>query len=221
MKKPCHVYTEEQHDFLARLSALPRKVLTQSFNAQFGTDLSVTAVSSYCKKYRLPAAESGQFQKGHQPWCKGTKGVCQPNAGSFTHGHKPSNLKPIGHERVCTKTDCILVKVKEPNPYTSASTRYRYKHQVLWEAANGPIPKGHVIRFLDGNKRNFELDNLVCISKATNCAMNHPNLKVNEMPEAFRRTGLLIAELVLKTAEVKKQKKQTSSPNQPTSPPEA
>lgn len=38
--------------------------------------------------------------------------------------------------------------------------------------AHGEVPKGHVIVFVDGNKLNFELNNLMMISCAENATFN-------------------------------------------------
>lgn len=45
-------------------------------------------------------------------------------------------------------------------------TKWRRKHVVIWERANGKVPEGHVIMFKDGNPNNFDLDNLVCVPRS-------------------------------------------------------
>ena len=42
----------------------------------------------------------------------------------------------------------------------------------LWEQVYGPVPKGHVIRHVDGNKKNNEYSNLECISRADLMRLN-------------------------------------------------
>ena len=37
---------------------------------------------------------------------------------------------------------------------------YRLVHHLVWLAAGREIPPGHVLTFRDGDKRNFDLDNL-------------------------------------------------------------
>ena len=39
------------------------------------------------------------------------------------------------------------------------------KQRYIWEQVHGPIPKGHVVVFLDGNNRNFDIDNLYCMDR--------------------------------------------------------
>jgi hypothetical protein len=37
-------------------------------------------------------------------------------------------------------------------------------HVFIWERANGERPKGYHIHHIDGNKGNYELSNLICVS---------------------------------------------------------
>jgi len=186
-------YSEEQKFFLKNNRELPRKELTQRFNEEFCTQKSQKAISTYCKRYGWLTGRDGRLQKGNSPWNTGTKGVCKPNSGSFLKGQQPHNFKPIGHERVCSKDGCILVKVAEINPYTGANTRYKYKQHIVWEKYFGAIPTGYVIRFKDGDKLNCHRDNLICISKSVNLRMNQN--EVSKLPDELKDTGYAIAQL--------------------------
>jgi hypothetical protein len=42
----------------------------------------------------------------------------------------------------------------------------RQLQHVIWEEFHGPVPPGHQVIFLDGNKRNFDLQNLACMTSA-------------------------------------------------------
>ncbi|OWK23941.1 hypothetical protein AJ87_26355 [Rhizobium yanglingense] len=55
--------------------------------------------------------------------------------------------------------------VDEENPWTGAKTRPVHKHRWLWEKANGPIPEGHVLKCLDGDKTNCDPSNWELISR--------------------------------------------------------
>jgi len=96
----------------------------------------------------------------------------KPNSGSFKKGQVPATVKPIGSERICPKDGYMLVKIAEQNPYTGHKTRYKAKHIVVWEKANGKIPEGHVLMFLDGDKLNCSLSNLICISRQEQLLLN-------------------------------------------------
>ena len=49
---------------------------------------------------------------------------------------------------------------------------WRQVHILEWEKVHGPIPKGMCLTFLDGNRRNLALDNLMLISRRENRVMN-------------------------------------------------
>lgn len=188
-----HSYSEEEKAFIKTNSLLPRKDLTEMFNQRFGVELKVSAMSSFCKRHGWLTGRDGKLEKGNQPWNTGTKGVCKPNSGSFRKGSKPPNHKPLGHERICSKDGFILIKVAEPDPYTEAKTRYRYKHHVIWEQHHGAIPAKHVIRFIDGDPLNCAIENLICVTKFVNMRMNQN--RVNDLPVELRPTAHAIAEL--------------------------
>lgn len=53
----------------------------------------------------------------------------------------------------------LLLKITEDT--------WKLKHVHLWEVAHQrSVPKGHCIKFLDGDVRNFSIDNLQCMTKA-------------------------------------------------------
>lgn len=169
-------YTKEQLAFLRvnyKLYAV--RELTELFNAQFNESRTTSSIKACLQKNGIRSGRTGRFEKGSNPWNTGKKGMPvheNAKATQFKKGSVPANRKPLGHERVCTKDDYILIKVAEPNPYTNAPTRYRHKHQVLWEKHNGPIPKGHVVIFKDGDKRNFDMDNLELVNRKVLLRMN-------------------------------------------------
>jgi len=70
--------------------------------------------------------------------------------------------KPIGTERI-SKDGYLERKVNDNLPLQA---RWRSVHLLVWEAANGPLPKGHAIAFKNGDKRDIRLDNLECITRA-------------------------------------------------------
>jgi hypothetical protein len=82
--------------------------------------------------------------------------------------------RPIGTE--INREGYLKVKIK--NGYDEKN--YKSKHVLVWEEANGPIPEGHVVIFADRNKENFDLDNLILVSKKELCWMNHNKLIQSE-----------------------------------------
>ncbi len=76
----------------------------------------------------------------------------------FKKGHTPANHKPIGHERI-NKDGYVWVKIKETGTF-------RQKHRVIWEKHHGKIPAGYNVQFKDGDKLNFDIENLYLISRS-------------------------------------------------------
>lgn len=130
--------------------------------------------------------QKGQFEKGITPWNKGLKGVNGDprNATSFQEGKNHPRYRPIGSERI-DRDGYLVVKV--------ADRKWVQKHRHLWEKANGPVPRNHVIVFGNGNKRDFRPENLLLVSRAQLAVMNKKKRIFEE--EELTRTGAIISEL--------------------------
>lgn len=115
------------------------------------------------KRMGWRTGRTGQFSAGQEPPNKGKRcpegtGGRHPNAqrSQFKKGERPHTYRGPGHESVCPKDGYIILIVAETNPHTGAATRPVHKHRYLWERANGPVPEGHVLKCLDGNKANSD-----------------------------------------------------------------
>lgn len=192
-----HLYTEEQVEFL-RVSYAGRNVaeLAALFNGRFGTAMTDKQIKSFVHNRRVTSGRTGRFEQGHTSWNKGVKGYMGPNRTSFKKGAVPKNIKPLGHERICSKDGFISIKIAETNPYTGAPTRYKHKHVHVWEQANGPAPKGHVVAFVDGDQLNCEPDNLILLTRAELLALNQ--LGYRDTPAELKPSVLALAKLSAK-----------------------
>jgi hypothetical protein len=111
-------------------------------------------------------------------------------SGRFVPGYIPSNRKPVGTE--CTGgSGYVVVKTADPSVW-------KYKHVVIWEKAHGPLPKGHVIMFTDGNKLNLRLSNLRMVSRKVLGVMNRCGLIFPQRD--LTKTGKLVAEIKVRIA---------------------
>jgi len=79
----------------------------------------------------------------------------------FKRGNKPHNTQPVGTEKK-DKDGYVFVKIAEPS-------EWRLKHHIVY---GEPVPAGHKIIFIDGNKYNFERENLKLISDADLMRLN-------------------------------------------------
>ncbi|PAY37393.1 HNH endonuclease signature motif containing protein [Ligilactobacillus salivarius] len=127
-----------------------------------------------CYRRNIHNGISGKFKKGNKAWNKGMKGLRFPGSekGWFKKGQKSLNEKPLGSEYKCD--GYTMVKVKETG---TRYERWRLKHVLIWEEHNGPVPKDSVVTFLDGNRDNFDINNLACVRKGVNSVLNTKKLR--------------------------------------------
>lgn len=65
----------------------------------------------------------------------------------------------------------------------------------IWEQANGPVPKGMVVAFINGDK--CELENLMLISRPE--LLNLNRLGYKDMPAELKPSVLALSKLQVKT----------------------
>ena len=70
---------------------------------------------------------------------------------------------------------------------------WKAKHILIYEKAHGPIPEGYKCAFLDGDRRNYDLDNLILVSKAESAYMARKRLYTDD--KELTRTGVALARL--------------------------
>jgi hypothetical protein len=76
---------------------------------------------------------------------------------------------------------------------------WKLKHHKIWEEAHGPIPEGHAIMFANGDKSDFNPDNLLMVSRKERGFMNHEGLIFND--KDLTKTGKAIADLTFMIAD--------------------
>ena len=108
-------------------------------------------------------------------------------------GEGSCNKKPLGSER---KAHGEYIKVK------ISDTEWEFKHRVEYMKYHGTIPEGYVIIFANGNKKDYSKENLITIDRNKLKIMNSFSL-IKEDIEATK-TGLIIADIIIKTQELKK-----------------
>ena len=184
-----HRYSDEEIDFLRRYArGISYESLTNSFNAHFGTGLTVGQIGGTLERYGIKNGVKTAFQKGGRAWNKGMKGLVHlGGATKFTKGHTPHNHRPVGSERK-NKDGYTEVKIAEPNVW-------QLKHVYLWTQKNGSPPKGHVVVFADGNRENYDTDNLLLLSRAQLAVMNKRGY--TGISKETTEAGAAVSELVM------------------------
>jgi len=197
--------TAEQKSFVREMYKIHSVVdLAAALNRRFGLVVPVSQLKSYLSRHGIQSGRDGCFAKGDLPWNAGTKGkgICKSNSGTFKKGNVPANVRPVGAERIDTKDGYVHVKVGEKNPYTGAKTRFKEKHVVEWERHNGPVPKGMVVRLIDGDKENCIPDNLLLVTRAEHLRLTQ--LGFGEYQKELKPSVIAIAKLEVKTFSKKK-----------------
>lgn len=137
------------------------------------------------------SAKVGRFKSGHQTWNKGIKGSTglhdASRASQFKVGQLPHNHHPIGYERI----DCEGYLHRKISDTGHTKRDFKLVHHIIWQSVHGEIPSGCYIVFADGNKANFDIDNLVCLTKAENMKRNTIHRFSPELKEAIRLTKKL------------------------------
>ena len=186
-------YSDEHREFiLNNYKGITTVKLAERFNARFNTNISMGQMRSYLKNRKLKNGVIKQFKKGHTPANKGTKGVSKPNKTSFKKGHASHNFRPIGSERVNVYG---YIEIKTANPNT-----WELKQKVVYEKEFGKIPKGYAIFFLDQNKLNVSLDNLVLVSRQELLIINRELRFLNG--KDVNQTKVLLAKIQAKSRNI-------------------
>ena len=198
----CTLMTRKQSDWLGENYVdISVREITDLFNKRYGKDLDIEQMKTFLGNRGFKSGRTGCYEKGSVP---ANKGLRRPGWSTgrmaetqFKPGHNQTEVMPIGHERI-DKDGYILIKVDMLNPHTGAQGYYQFKHRVIWEAANGLIPKYHVLTFIDDDRNNCVLDNLELISRSELCRRNKMQYMQAD-PEA-RPTIKTIAKLQMTTA---------------------
>lgn len=208
-------YTKEQKEFLiANNYMTPSKELAKMFNKKFGTNITATNIKCFRGNNHLNSGLTGRFEKGHIPMNKGKKWdeyltkeqQERARKTTFKKGNKPANAVEIGEEHMRysgSKPDdegYVCVKVCDGK----GNKNWIPKQRVIYEQHHGPIPTDHKVIFADGDRFNFDIDNLILVSNAEEFIMNQKGLRHND--KDLTKTGSLIAKVINKTQKVKNER---------------
>jgi hypothetical protein len=162
-------YSADELAWIKACCDLPRRELHALFVQIWKRpDVSQANLTALCKRQGWLTGRTGRFVKGQVPPNAGKKGICAAGSekGWFPKGNRPHTWRGAGHESIDNRDGYVWLIVNETNPYTGAPTRRVQKHKWLWEKAHGPVPKGHVLKCLDGDKTNCAPSNWEAIPMA-------------------------------------------------------
>jgi hypothetical protein len=110
----------------------------------------------------------------------------------FKPGQSPHNTAPIGSYRL-DPDGTLQQKISDAKG--SNSKRWRGVHELVWVAANGPMPPKHIAVFKPGMRTNvleeITIDRVECISLAENMKRNTVHNLPPQLVEVVRLRGVL------------------------------
>ena len=193
--KTFHKWTEKEKEYLASIvKGSSYKEIAQKMRDKFDYDFTDHQIKGAMTRYNLTTGTMGHFRKGFTPWNKGLKGYIGANKTSFKKGTIPPNQVPVGTESV-TKGGYIKVKVEEPN-------KWKLKQRYIYEEHHGEIPDNCNVIFADRDIYNFDIGNLILVTKAEMLIMNKNKLKYED--EELTKDGVNIAKVLAKVSVIKK-----------------
>ena len=198
-KGPRHIWSDEEKQYLAEITpGRGYKEIQSMMSCKFGFDYTRHQIKGAITRNKLNTGRTGRFEKGRATWNKGTKGLTKANVTSFKKGQKSHNYKPVGSERI-TKDGYCEIKVSD------TGRRWRPKHVLIYEKHHGKVPKGSAVIFLDGDKRNFDIDNLYLVTRSQ-LAMLNKNSLIQKDAE-LTKTAINVVDLMKKISAIEKKDK--------------
>lgn len=198
--------TSEQDAYLREIvKGRSTKECTDMLNTRFDTDFKESQIKGYKGNHGISSGLTGRFEKGHVPINKNKKGMFNVggNRTSYKTGQMPKNTDPIGTEKEM-KGGYIWVKIDDQLKPKNKQVNWKPKHQLIYEKEHGKIPEGYKCLFLDGNNHNFDINNIVAITKAECLYLNRHGL-ISSDPE-ITRSGIALAKAMCKVNDCKKMK---------------
>lgn len=192
-------FTRKEDNFLKRnYLSVPAKTMSrmlkrsESCARQRMKLLGIVVPPEVIQKFR----EQSYFKKGNVSRNKGLKqteymsaeAIARCSVHRFKAGHKPKNT--------CDKDGEIRIrkdsKTGIPYQYIRVSiANWKELHRYNWEKENGPIPKGMVVAFKNGNSLKAENDNLELITMAENMRRNTIQRYPPDVQLALKRVSKL------------------------------
>ena len=194
-KRKQHKWTNEEKEYLKSIvKNNSYKEITKKMNDRFNCDFSEGQIKGFMARNKLVTGRGGHFKKGSIPWNKGLSYMPNNKETRFQKGNIPHGHREVGSERII-RDGYIEIKVAEPNVWD-------LKHRAIYREYYGEISDGHNIIFADGNKMNFDIDNLIAVSKSEMLILNNNNLRFED--KELTKVGVNIAKVIDKAKKVSK-----------------
>lgn len=180
--------------------------IAKAVSDHFGIDFSASQCRAYKKNHDIVSGIDCRFGKGHIPANKGKKMSPEQyekcKATMFKKGNVPANHMKVGE--YTHTTDGYLVRKVQENG--TQRERFEYVHRKVWEEHNGTIPEGKMVSFLDGDKDNCDIENLVLVDMSENLELNRTKMRFDNAE--LTKVGVTVAKVRVAARKKKKEKNQ-------------
>lgn len=169
-------------------------------------DVAPANLAALRKRQGWATGRTGRFVAGQPAVNKGVpcpagRGGRHPNAratqfaAGSRSGRAAERYKPIGTERL-TKEGYRQRKVHDGLPLQS---RWQLVQRIEWIAANGPIPEGHALKCLNGDKQDTSTANWQPVPRGVLARLNggphRKNIAYDAAPAELKPTVMALATL--------------------------
>jgi hypothetical protein len=172
MKGRAVVWSAAERDWIKANATRLRREAWAEFVILFNRpDVLFGAFNALCKREGWRTGRTGRLGPDHPSW-RWNAGKKMPfNAASAATRFKPGcltgqarhNWVPVGTERL---SDDGYLERKVSEDAMPARRRWVLVHRLNWEAVHGPVPRGHALKSLDGNRMNVAAENWIAVPRA-------------------------------------------------------
>lgn len=209
-------FTDEQKEWVKEnYKGVSNKELTEMFNKKYGTNFNQQQIQSLKAKYKLDSGLWHKFSEEQNQWiidnCKDstydqlTEEFNKKFETNLTKKRMVNKVIKLNRAKDVLRTWAPKGAEKlRPDGYIYikvANDEWVPKHRYIYEQHYGKIPEDCVVMFLDGDKTNFELDNLRLVERKKQLLASSRNLLTDD--KEINETALLIAELTIESKKIR------------------
>ena len=191
----------QEQEWIRDHAHLPRRDAHALFCAFWERkDVSLENFKALCTRRGWKTGRTGCFQPGLVPHNKGkamppeVRAKCLPTAFKIgeRNGKAAQHWQPIGAERVVD--GYRERKVRDDGP---PQHRWQAIHRLEWEVINGPVPDGHALKCLDGDRLNTDPSNWTAVPRGMlpRLAGARVGVAYDDAPDALKPTIMAVARL--------------------------
>lgn len=204
-------FSEEVRQFIfENYKSTTHKKMAEMIKEKFDYDMTLGQIKGFYGRNHLNSGLTGRFEKGHIPKNKGKRQtefmsmemIERTRGTRFKNGQLPHNTVPIGTIKEL-KDGYLWFKIDDKLKPKRKKDNWKPLHHFMYQFYHGPIPDGYDVMFLDGNKRNFDKDNLEIVTKAEKLYLNRHGF-ISSNP-AITRSGLVLSRMMTKAYKKRKE----------------